>query len=89
MYAHTFELNLLPAPPAGFEPAHTAPEGNAGLSIYQAKCEMSATAREDIGSERRLTTRRRGPWVFKSGEQVEPFAYAGVLSADFHLGGTG
>jgi hypothetical protein len=31
-----------------------------------------------------------GPlWAFKSEKRVEPFAYAGVLSAVFHLGGTG
>jgi hypothetical protein len=36
-YGQKFEKVPLAAPPAGFEPAHTAPEGNASQGFYQVK----------------------------------------------------
>jgi hypothetical protein len=36
-YGQKFEKIPLAAPPAGFEPAHTAPEGNAPQRLYLAK----------------------------------------------------
>ena len=35
-----------------------------------------------------LTYDTRPRWGLMSVERVEPFAYGGVLSADFHVGGT-
>jgi hypothetical protein len=71
MFGQVFEKNRLPAPPAGFEPAHTAPEGNGADGCDQAERVMALVIGSAEGAQPalvapRATTRARAFVLFVS-----------------------